>query len=253
MRTILPLAALVFFAACGSDAVNISPDVGGQDGGSSSDGQSTGSDSGQGGGPDASPFDSSGGGPDFGSSGPDSGGPVDTGITGQDDGTPTRQNCSGNFGSALDTSHGRLDGFLVSIVPPGGPHSCNGDSGHVHFQVLMQGSIYDVAVNTDTLQLAKDVGLPDGPWSEGWHTSDDLDYVSLGLHSGDFSTPSDPAGAIESFVMNANHVSIFATGYGPTGCHDVHRRNGGNDGAIIIDPLSATPHGLFFHFNTQSF
>ena len=250
MRAIAPLAVLLVFAACSGSDANVSADAAGGDAGSSTDGaasnpdsSSPGPDATQPGGSDASPADA----------GPFDQGAVDTGGTGQDDGTPTRQTCSGNFGSALDMSHGRLDGLLVSVIPPGGPHSCNSDSSHVHFQVLMQGSLYDVAVNTDTLQLAKDVGLPDGAWSEGWHTSDGLDYVSLGLHSSDFSTPSDPAGGIEAFVMNANHVSIFATGYGPTGCHDVHRRNGGDDGAIIIDPLSTNPHGLFFHFNTQSF
>jgi hypothetical protein len=179
---------------------------------------------------------------------------ADAMTTGQGDGTPMRNACTGNFGNALDTQFGRLDGYLVSIVRPGGSHSCNGDSGHVHFQVLIQGSVYDVAVNTDTQQVSRDVGLPDGDWNEGWHTNMRLDYVALGLHDTDFSNPApDAASAIESFVANANHVSIFATGYGPTGAHDVHRRNGGNDGAIIIDPLSSSPHALFFRFTTQSF
>jgi hypothetical protein len=183
----------------------------------------------------------------------DAAAPADTGVVDPGDGTPTRQQCTGNFGGALDTSFGRLDGFLVSVIAPGGPRSCNSDSGHVHFQVLMQGSIYDVAVNLDTLELAEDVALPDGAWSEGWHTGLHLDYPSIGLHSNAFSTPADSTTAVMNFVADANHVAIYATGYGATGAHDVHRRGSGHDGAIFIDPLSPTPHALFFCFSTDSF
>jgi len=37
-----------------------------------------------------------------------------------DDGTPTRQTCTSNFGDALSAqaTYGRLDGYLVAIVPP---------------------------------------------------------------------------------------------------------------------------------------
>jgi hypothetical protein len=46
---------------------------------------------------------------------------------------------------------------------------------------------------------------------------------------------------------------VFATGYGPTGIHDVHRNGGGRDGAIVVRPLSSPAHLLFFHFTDQSF
>src|SRR5690349_417423 len=41
------------------------------------------------------------------------------------DGTPDRQACTGNFGTSLSATHGRMDGYLVSIVQPGGSHACN--------------------------------------------------------------------------------------------------------------------------------
>src|SRR5262245_49460666 len=58
-----------------------------------------------------------------------------------DDGTPMRRPCTGNFGSALSTSFGRLDGFLVAIVPPGNG-GCNADTDHVHLQILVNSAVY---------------------------------------------------------------------------------------------------------------
>jgi hypothetical protein len=171
-----------------------------------------------------------------------------------DDGTPTRQACTNNYGSALSRSFGRLDGFLMSIVPVG-QHDCNGDSSHLHLQIQAQGGIYDVAVNLDVEFTERDLALPDGPWQEGWHTGIGLDYVQLGLHSGDFTaiSPSALADKLTAELAQANHISVFATGYGPTGVHDVHRNGGGRDGAIVIQPLSRPAHLLFFHFTDQSF
>src|SRR5262249_9474429 len=60
-----------------------------------------------------------------------------------DDGTPTRVPCTGNFGALLSAIHGRMDGYLVSIVAPGGSHACNGDASHVHLQVQVHGATYD--------------------------------------------------------------------------------------------------------------
>jgi hypothetical protein len=176
---------------------------------------------------------------------------------GTDDGTPSRQACSGALGHGVSATHGRLDGYLVSIVPLGGAKSCNGDSRHVHLQVQMDGGLYDVAVNADGGFFdAVDAPLPGGAWSEGWHTGVPLDYVSaFGVHAADFSTasPSSMAATIENELALANHVSIFGTGYGATGVHDVHRHGGNTDGAIAIDPLSPNAHLLLFHFSNQSF
>lgn len=173
-----------------------------------------------------------------------------------DDGTPTRKACTSNFGSGLSASFGRLDGYLVSIVPPGSQHACNADTGHVHLQIRVASSVYDVAVNTDTLYDVLAAPLPGAAWSEGWHTGQSLDYSkTLGVHSSAFqsASASTVAQTIEDALASANHLSIFATGYGADGAHEVHRNDSGTDGAIVIDPLSSSPHLLLFRFTSQSF
>lgn len=170
------------------------------------------------------------------------------------DGSITRIACTGNFGNQLSSRFGRLDGTIVSVVAPGGSRTCNGDSSHVHLQVAMNGKTYDVAINTDALSDATDIGLPGSAWSEGWHTGVSLDYAQLGVHSTSFTSASASATAqkIESFVANANHVSIFATGYNASGVHLVHRNGNKTDGAVIINPTT-TPRALLFRFADQSF
>ena len=171
------------------------------------------------------------------------------------DGTPTRQACTPNFGSAITSSHGRLDGYLVAIVQPDTDKACNSDS-HVHLQVSANGATYDVATNLETYFYPLDLALPNGAWSEGWHAGQPLNYTTLGLHSAQFSHPASEAALaaiVTEDLANANHVSVFATGYGPTGVHDIHYESGNNAGGIIIDPLSPTSHGLFFCFNTDTF
>jgi hypothetical protein len=180
---------------------------------------------------------------------------------GQDDGTPTRQPCTNQFGSAMSGSSGRLDGFLVAVLPPG-TRGCNGDAHHVHLQIKSKSQIFDVAVNVDDSQsnadidfLSQSMSLPGSAWAEGWHGSESLDYTQIGLASGDFS----PLGAAElaqtvaSALENANHISVFMTPYGPGGGHDIHRHPTTTDGAIVIDPLSETAQLLAFHFDNQTF
>src|SRR5262249_40217631 len=102
----------------------------------------------------------------------------------------------------------------------------------------------------------QDVPIPGMPWSEGWHTGIGLDYTqAFGLHSSAF-TPTSPAALaqkVETELAAANHISIFATGYGPGGAHDVHRQGANDDRAIVLDPLSTKPHILLFCFSNQSF
>jgi hypothetical protein len=183
---------------------------------------------------------------------------------GVDDGPPTRTNActplSQQTGTAINTFHGRLDGYLVYVVPQGGPSSCNGDYSHVHLQVKMKGDVYDVAVDIgktpgDALFYEQDMALPGGAWQEGW-SNFGLSYPQLGVHSTQF-TSEDPATLgtkIQSELANVNHISVFGDAYQTNnGCHDVHYQNGSTDGAIVIDPLSPTAHVLFFRFSTQSF
>jgi hypothetical protein len=205
--------------------------------------------------PDAPPADT---GPGDGQGTTDTGPPGDATADATsppvDDGMPTRQACTSTFGQDLTRNFGRLDGFLVSLVPDG-TSQCNGDPSHLHLQVQAQGGIYDVAVNLDVLETERDLQLPDGAWTEGWHPGVVLDYVQLGLHSGDFTSYSQSQlrQMLTDELAQVNHISVFATGYGPTGIHDVHRNGGGHDGAIVIHPLSSPSHLLFFHFSNQTF
>jgi hypothetical protein len=179
------------------------------------------------------------GGGDRGTSQGDAGTPVSS----DGDGTPVRDACTSNLGHALTTGFGRLDGYLVAILPPG-HHGCPSDSDHVHLQIRMSGEIYDIAITVvDTTGgpvalLEKDLPLTDG------------------LHDASFTaTPkTELVARVQSALQHANHVSIFATGYTDrTGAHKVHRNGFGEDGALIIDPTAATSHALLFHFSTQHF
>jgi hypothetical protein len=187
-------------------------------------------------------------------------------TSGPPDGTPTYTSActplSSQTGTAIDTSHGRLDGYLSFVVPIGGSSACNGDDSHVHLQITMDGNIYDVAVDTgrfsgDVLLYETNMPIPDGAWSEGWHGTDALTYTSLGIHSTQF-TPEVPAALgtkLQAELAGVNHISVFGTGYAQgNGCHDVHYEDGnGNDGALVLEPLSATSHVIFFRFSTDTF
>ena len=172
--------------------------------------------------------------------------------------TPSSQ----QTGTIINSTHGRLDGTLVYVLPVDGSGSCNGDSSHVHLQIEVSSLVYDVAV--DIGSTGDDVGLyqeaiavPSGTWAEGWHATDDLAYPTLGLTSTQFPTasPSAIASQVESLLQSTSKVSIFCTGYTQgNGCHDVHYKNGaGEDGAIVLDPTAATSPVLFFRFQGQTF
>ena len=166
-------------------------------------------------------------------------------------------------GTAIDSAHGRLDGYLVYIVNVGEDPECNGDDSHVHLQIDVSGSVYDVAVDIGTAPN-DEVGLyetalaiPGGAWSEGWHATDALSYPTLGIHSTTFPTmaPTAVAPDVVALLANTAAVSIFCKGYKQgNGCHDVHYENGaGDDGAIVLDPTGTSPHVLFFRFATPAF
>jgi lamin tail-like protein len=187
---------------------------------------------------------------------------ADAGSSGGD-GTPTRLPCTSTFGSAMSATYGRLDGFLVSIVNPNTTTSCRGDDNHIHLQVQVNGRVEDIAVNNasttgnpDLDFLALNAPLRGGAWAEGWHTGQTLDYANnLGVSSGGFAekTPTQLVSLVDAALANANHVSIFTTGFDATGGHLIHRQGSNHDGAIVINPLSANPQYLLFHFTTQSF
>ena len=171
------------------------------------------------------------------------------------DGTPTRTTCSSTLGMGLSPDHGRLDGTLVSIVPATGAH-CSSDPDHLHLQVLMNGANYDIAVNLDGLEGEIDAPLPGVPFAEGWHVMN-LDYAKdLGLHS-DALTVTTPAmirARVIDQLTNANHISVFGTGYpGSDGAHLIHRKATAHDGALVINPLGAKAHVIAFRFSTDTF
>ena len=187
------------------------------------------------------------------------GNPLGDGIQGVD-GTPTRLPCTSQLGSAMTTSFGRLDGFLVAIVPPGGG-GCSADSSHVHLQVKANGAVYDFAVNVgspgmeDVHTTTRDITLPGGAWAEGWHAAESDDYVLLGLHSSDLTlgTRANLTSILMTDLASANHITVFATGYGPGGGHLVHRNGGGHDGLIVTEPLSNPSHARMFSFTSPTF
>lgn len=176
------------------------------------------------------------------------------------DGPPMRVPCTTQLGSAMSTAFGRLDGILVAIVPAGASN-CNGDASHVHLQVRANGATYDIAVNVgsgsmqDVHSTTRELALPGPAWSEGWHTNVSDDYVALGVHAADLplQTAAQLEAAIDADLATANHVSVYATGYGPDGGHLVHRNGSGHDGLLITQPLSPTAHARLFSFSTQSF
>jgi hypothetical protein len=172
--------------------------------------------------------------------------------------TPTSE----ETGTAVDTSYGRLDGTLVYVVDVGQGEQCNGDDSHVHLQVLVSGSVYDVAIDIGTApddevgMYEASITVPGGAWAEGWHGSDALAYPSLGLHDTTFplTAPDTIAAQVESLLTTTTKISLFCKGYSQgDGCHDVHYENGRTDGAIILNPTEATSSALFFRFSTQSF
>jgi hypothetical protein len=180
---------------------------------------------------------------------------TDDAAPGFDDGTPTRVACVGTLGSGLSPAHGRLDGTLVSIVGPT-DRGCPTDPSHLHLQVKMGASVYDIAINLDGLEGETDAKLPGIPYAEGWHPMD-LDYVGdLGLHSTNLTltTPGAIRDRVVTALAKANHVSIFGTGYpGSDGAHIVHYKGAGLDGAIVVNPSAPTAHVIAFRFDNDTF
>jgi hypothetical protein len=194
---------------------------------------------------------------------PDGGGDID--------GAPMRRPCTGTFGSSLSMTFGRMDGYLVAIVPPGTGGGCHADTTHLHLQVQVNTAVYDVAVNVGTNDATNDVhsaaiehALIGPAWSEGWHTDAavDVDYPTLGVHASaiPLHTQTENVSALMTDLATANHVSIYATGYDTNdGAHLVHRHTGtgsnfiGTDGLVVTHPLSPTAHVRLFSFSNQTF
>jgi hypothetical protein len=120
----------------------------------------------------------------------------------------------------------------------------------------MSGAVYDVAVNIDGLEGETDTKLPGAAFAEGWHPMD-LDYVKdLGLHSPALTVtgPDVIRKQVETVLANANHISVFGSGYqGADGVHLIHRSRGNQDGALVINPLAPKAHVIAFRFAADTF
>lgn len=175
-----------------------------------------------------------------------------------DDGPAMRRPCTNQFGTKLTKTFGRLDGILVAIVDPGA-RNCNGDSDHVHLQILAKGEVYDIAINVDgraaVSTATATLPLTGRPWTDGWSTGYALDYAAMGVNAGTFKDMSkaELVAAIKADLANVNHISVYAVGYGPDGAHLVHRNGFGNDGAVVTQPLSRPAKWRMFRFADQSF
>jgi hypothetical protein len=172
--------------------------------------------------------------------------------------------CVQAFGSGLAVGFGRIDGVLTAVDGPTDLR-CPHDDNHVRLQVLMNGAIYDVWVNVESTLtptapevavLQKAATLAGTPWQEGWHTVGvDLDYVTtLGVSSTAFTPMVKTAlvAYLKSELQVGYPISVYMTGFGPTGGHDVHRNVTAEDGAVVTDPR-ANPRYYLFHFPNQSF
>jgi len=196
----------------------------------------------------------------------DAGASADDATSADDAGPATRSAActpvSQQTGSAVSSAYGRLDGTLVYVAGIGQGRSCNGDNSHIHLQVGVSGSVYDVAVDVGT--TSDEVGLfeqnltvPGGVWQEGWHSADTLAYPASGIHASSFvlTAPDALGSQLTNLLENTSKVSIFCTGYSQrNGCHDVHYKNGsGNDGAIVLSPTAADSPVIFLRFSSQNF
>jgi hypothetical protein len=172
--------------------------------------------------------------------------------------------CAATFGSALTNAFGRLDGTVLAVVPPGDEACAMPNSTHAVIQVTMQGATYRMVLdvlssvgNPDVFFYETNAPLAAGPWAEGWHAGVALDYVTtLSLHDTSFveMVEADLVAKVTSEIALGAHVSVFATSDGePSSAHLIHRNLTNADGAIVLEPESASPHYLLFRFGDQSF
>ena len=177
-------------------------------------------------------------------------------------------NCASTFGDALTNSFGRLDGTVTAIVKPSDTQCTFPNNDHVTVQVRMNGAIYRMVVNVESTIGDPDVRFAEvsapllGPaWSEGWHENASVDYAAnLGVHA---STTPFMAFPMNELVQKLDAdipldapVSVYATSSGGTyasSAHLVHRNGSNHDGAIVLNPESAHPTWMLFHFSDQVF
>lgn len=189
--------------------------------------------------------------------------PPDAG--GQADGKDA--SCADEFGDALTSAFGRIDGTVVAIVEPGNERCTAPNSDHVVVQVEVDDAVYRMVVNVQSDSgdpeirvLDTDAALPSPAFAEGWHPGLTLDYVTdLGVHSTDAWDSlalAEAAAWVASDIEVGTPISVYASSSGGTyagSAHLIHRNGDGDDGAIVLDPTGATPRWLLFRFSDQTF
>jgi hypothetical protein len=166
------------------------------------------------------------------------------------------------FGDKLTAGFGRIDGVISAIQMPNDQTCSMPNRDHLILQVLMNGAVYRMVVNTDVKVLALDHALPSPAFAEGWHTGIGLDYATdLGAHSTSFADPGDMDATVQATIgaglKVGDKVSVYATsGDGrPESAHLVHRNDSppSSDGAIVVHPDGASPKLVLFAFDNQTF
>lgn len=177
--------------------------------------------------------------------------------------------CADTFGDQLTEGFGRIDGLIYAVQRPTDVNCTFPNKDHLILQVWMAGKVYRLVVNVQSDRAGQDPkvryaikphALVGPAFAEGWHTGIALDYPSmLGVTNADF-TPlalTDLVEAIAKELTIGKPVSVYGeSGQGrPESAHKIHRNNAGQnqDGAIVVDPASASPRFLLFHFDQQTF
>ena len=171
--------------------------------------------------------------------------------------------CAGTFGNALTNAFGRLDGTVLAVVNPGNDRCPMPNGTHVVLQVVTNDAAYRMVINVLSTSSDPHVWLGEtqaplagGAWQEGWHPGVELDYVTtLDVTKAMFteSTMTPAVARLNDALVVGTHVSVFATSSGGASAHVVHRNLPNADGAVVIDPESATPRYLLSAFPQQSF
>ena len=176
--------------------------------------------------------------------------------------------CASTFGSALTNAFGRVDGTVVAVIPPGEMRCVAPNSTHLVVQVRFGGDVYRMVI-----ALRSNIGDPvirygrtshaliGPPFDAGWYPGLSVDYVNdLGLHANQSPFAGVALDALWPQIANeinvGDEISFYASSSGGStagSAHLTHRNGSNRDGAIVLNPRSATPTWLVFHFADQTF
>lgn len=190
---------------------------------------------------------------------------VDAGLV---DAGRNSDGCVSVFGTSLTRAFGRIDGHVVAVVPPGVQCPLPNDD-HVVIQIAIDGGVHRIVVNVlsnssdpNIRFMSRGIGpLPAPAFSDGWHPGLGLDYPTLGVHSGldagwESLTMEQASLRIDQALTIGAPLSVYGSSSGgstASSAHLIHRHARNDDGAIVINPLSAAPTWLLFSFAEQQF